>query len=201
MKHIILRARLFFTIGTLFCGLLFSTTGVAQTKHKSTGAVSLVIEGTSNIHDWDIKSDKGTCTSEFDVNNTGSLKNISALSFSIPATSLKSKHSGMDKNTYRALKATNYSSIIFTASSVDIKPSGSAGYLLTTKGKLTIAGTSRDVSLLANGTVNPDKSITYSGSYHLKMTEYNVDPPTAMMGTIKTGDAVIVKFNMILKVL
>jgi polyisoprenoid-binding protein YceI len=107
----------------------------------------------------------------------------------------------MDKNTYKALNTTNFSSIDFTAASVDIKPSGNVGYILTTKGKLTIAGTSRDVSLSANGIVNPDKSITYSGTYHLKMTEYKVDPPTAMLGTIKTGDDIVVKFNMVLKVL
>jgi len=201
MKHVIFKFPLFIVIVTLIGSLLFSANVAAQSKHKSTGAVNIVIEGTSNIHDWDIKSDKGTCTSVFDVNNVGSLKSISALSFSVPAKSLKSKHSGMDKNTYKALNTASYSSIDFTAASVDIKPSGNVGYILTTKGKLTIAGTSREVSLLANGTVNPDKSITYSGTYHLKMTEYKVAPPTAMLGTIKTGDDVVVKFNMVLKVL
>ena len=47
--------------------------------------------------------------------------------------------------------------------------------------------------------MNADKSITFNGSYKLKMTEYKVDPPTAMLGAIKTGDGIEVKYNLILK--
>jgi hypothetical protein len=35
-----------------------------------------------------------------------------------------------------------------------------------------------------------------SGSKKLKMTEFDMVPPTALMGTIKTGDEVTVTFNL-----
>ena len=31
------------------------------------------------------------------------------------------------------------------------------------------------------------------------MTDYKIDPPKALLGTIKTGDDVLIKFNTILK--
>jgi polyisoprenoid-binding protein YceI len=79
-----------------------------------------------------------------------------------------------------------------------VKPAG-PNYFLTAKGRLTISNVTKDVVLTATGVMNADKSITYSGTYQLKMTDYNVDPPSLMMGAIKTGDLVTVKFNLLLR--
>jgi polyisoprenoid-binding protein YceI len=192
------RPAVFAAFGILLCGLFVSANSNGQTKYQSAGGVKIILEGTSNIHDWDMKSDKGTCTGVFDLSNTGSLTGMSALNFVVPAESLKSEHSGMDKNTYKALNTKKYASINFAAASASIKPAGNA-FVLTTKGMLTISGITKEVWLTANGVVNTDKSITYSGLYKLKMTDFNVEPPTAMFGTIKTGDNIVVKFNLVLK--
>jgi hypothetical protein len=183
----------------LLAGLLLSETASAQTKYESIGGVKIVIEGTSNIHDWEMKSDKGFCSGIFDVNNTGVPTGMSYLNFSVPAESLKSERKSMDKNTYKALNTGKYAQINFTASSASIKANGNSGYVLTAKGRLTISGVTKDVVLTANGVVNPDKSVTYSGSYQLKMTDYKVEPPSLMLGAIKTGDNIVVKFNLQLK--
>ncbi|RYY17286.1 MAG: YceI family protein [Chitinophagaceae bacterium] len=183
----------------LFLTMLLPADAMSQKNSPSSGKVSIVIEGTSNVHDWDIKSDKGICTSVFDLSKAGLLNGISELSFTIPAESLKSDHKGMDKNTYKALNTGKYASILFKAGSIEVKPSGKSKYALTTKGKLTIAGVSNDVVLTATGTVNADQTVSYSGSYQLKMTDYKVDPPKAVLGTIKTGDKVVVKYDLVLK--
>lgn len=182
----------------VFSGLFFSIGASAQTKYESVGGVKITIEGTSNIHDWDMKSEKGFCSGIFDVSNTGALTGMSYLNFSVPAESLKSEHSAMDKNTYKALNTSKYAQINFTAVSASIKQNGN-GYVLTAKGRLTISGVTKDVVLTANGVMNADKTIAYTGSYQLKMTDYNVQPPSIMFGAIKTGDAVTVKFNLLLK--
>jgi len=179
--------------------LAMGTITRAQVKYQSIGGVKLVIAGTSNIHDWDLKSDKGYCSSVFDISQTGALNGVSYINFTVPAESLKSEHKGMDKNTYKALNTGKYSSISFTAASVTVKPAGSTNYFLTARGRLTISNVTRDVVLTAIGVMNADKSITYSGTYQLKMTDYNVEPPSLMMGAIKTGDLVTVKFNLLLK--
>jgi hypothetical protein len=180
------------------CGLLFSPNSISQIKYHSNGGVKLVIEGTSNIHDWDMKSEKGVCTAEFLFTPSGYVGGLSALQFTVPAESLKSEHKAMDKNTYKALNTDKHNSISFVANNAIIKPGGS-GFTLIARGKLTISGVSRDVELAAHGVVNPDKSITYSGTYKLKMTDFKVSPPNIMFGAIKTGDAITVKFDLILK--
>lgn len=183
----------------LLGGLFASLNSNGQTKYQSAGGVKIIIEGTSNIHDWNMKSDKGTCTGVFNVSNDGMLTGMSVLNFSIPAESLKSEHDGMDKNSYKALNTGKYALISFTAGSATIQPAGPKGYTITAKGKLTISGVTKDVLLTANGVVNADKSVTYSGSYQFKMTDFNVQPPSIMLGAIKTGDKILVKFNLVLK--
>jgi hypothetical protein len=183
----------------LVCGLLISAHSIAQIKYYSNGGVKLVIEGTSNIHDWDMQSSKGVCTAEFLVTPQGYPAGLSALQFTVPAESLKSDHKTMDKNTYKALNADKHNTISFVASNAVIKPNAAKGFTLIARGKLTISGVSRDVELVANGVVNPDRSITYSGTYKLKMTDYKVNPPNIMLGAIKTGDAVTIKFDLVLK--
>jgi hypothetical protein len=183
----------------LFCGLLISADSRGQIKYHSNGGVKLTIEGTSNIHDWDMKSEKGVCSAEFLFTPGGYIGGLTTLQFTVPAESLKSEHKAMDKNTYKALNTDKYNSISFVANNAIIKPSGTSGFTLIARGKLTISGVSRDVELTAHGVINPDKSITYSGAYKLKMTDYKVTPPNIMFGAIKTGDAVTVKFDLVLK--
>lgn len=181
----------------LFIASLTSVTGAnAQSAYKGS-AVNTVIEGTSNIHDWKMKSQKGNASATVTLNGN-SISNVSSISFVMPAESLKSEHTQMDKNTYKALNTTKYPTISYTSSSASIKPNGS-GFILTSKGKLTISGVSKDVELVAHGKLNADNSITFTGSHKLKMTDYKVQPPTAVFGTIKTGDGITVKYDLVLK--
>ena len=181
------------------CSLFVSIGCIGQIKYHSNGPAKLIIEGTSNIHDWDMKSEKGVCSAEFLFTPTGYIGGLSALQFTVPSESLKSDNKSMDKNTYKALNTDKYNTIGFVASNAVIKPNGKTGFILIARGKLTISGITRDVELTANGVMNSDKSITYSGTYKLKMTDYKVTPPNIMFGAIKTGDAVTVKFDLVLK--
>src|ERR1043165_9593471 len=83
--------------------LLFTLSiGHAQTKYQSIGGVKLVIAGTSNVHNWDMKSDQGYCSSQFYITNTGKLNGVSNITFTVPAESLKSFNTYMDKHAYEA---------------------------------------------------------------------------------------------------
>jgi filamentous hemagglutinin family protein len=47
--------------------------------------------------------------------------------------------------------------------------------------------------------VGSDGSVTFSGSKKLKMTDYGIKPPTALMGTMTVGDEVEIVFSVTLK--
>ena len=169
--------------------------GLADTKFRSQN-VTLVVKGTSTLHDWEMKTQKGVCEVLFSLDNNDKITNLTGLSFSVPAESLKSEHTLMDNNTYKALKTGSFKNITFTLSSGTISQANATTYNIKAVGKLTIAGTSKETELAATVKYNPaDKSFDVSGSKSFKMTEYGVAPPTVMFGTIKTGDAITVTFN------
>ena len=186
---------LFFLISTFFLGGF--TNIVAQAKYHAQ-TLQLSVTGTSSLHDWEMTSNKG----EFDA--TLSMVNdkvsISGLKFTVPAESLKSGHGMMDKNTYKALNTEKNPSISFVLSSGNVVSLGANAYQLKGIGKLTIAGKTIQTDLEAMLKYNPaNKTFSCTGTKKFNMTEYGVKPPTVMMGAIKTGDAITITYNLIIK--
>ncbi len=166
----------------------------AQTAYQS-GNAQATVKGTSTLHDWDMTSSKGQTKATFTLDGN-QVKGISALAFSVPAESLKSDKSGLDKNAYKALDTDKHKNITFTMTSGTVNSTGNNTFQVKATGNLTIAGTTKPTTITANGQFNPaDKSIAVKGSTTFKMTGYNVKPPTVMMGTIKTGDEITIDYN------
>ena len=183
-------------IALFFALIAISFTSFSQTTYKST-ALDIRLAGTSNIHDWEMKATAGNSQATFVVNANGQVTSLSNLSFSLPAVNLKSGHSAMDKNTYKALKTSVNPNILFVLTSADVTAKGGNNYQIKCMGKLTIAGTVKQTDLVATAKYNPsDKSMTIDGIKKMKMTDYNVAPPKALMGTIKTGDDIAISFNL-----
>lgn len=178
---------------------LLTLTMQAQVKYSVKDNISLVVSGTSTLHAWDMKSSKGDCNATFTLNGSGVPTALTTLSFSTTAKSLKSEHNAMDKNAYKALKAEQHPTITFIASSGTVTGSPSAGYTVKSTGKLTIAGTTKDAEVIGVCKINADKSITITGSTQISMKNFGMTPPSFMMGAVKTGNDVVLKFNLTLR--
>lgn len=181
-------------VGTVLMMVVTAQFSIAQTYNLNNTASTLKVEGTSNVHDWTVVAEdqKGKLVAEF---ADGQLVKISQLEFVVKAESLKSGKSGMDKNTYKALRTNSNKDITYKlnkVNNIDCVTTGSCK--VTTSGTLSIAGTTKPVEITFDAKVTGDK-ITLTGSKSLKMTEYKVDPPTAVFGTITTGDQVNIKFQ------
>lgn len=166
----------------------------AQSKYNAKKA-DFTILGTSNLHDWEMKGSQATIKGDFLV-ESGALTGVENVMVEIPVKSLKSeKGSIMDGKTYDALKAKEHGKIYFTLSNVNSITKNGNGYNVNAKGNLKIAGYSRAVTMNVLVKVMASGDLEISGSQDLKMSEYKVEPPSAMFGAITTGDAVTVKFN------
>ncbi|TDW96712.1 YceI family protein [Dinghuibacter silviterrae] len=169
----------------------------AQSRYTGT-ATELVISGTSTLHDWTMKSIQSSCFATLNVDPAGQVSALNTLSFSTPATALKSDHSGMDNNAYKALKTDQNPTITYTLSSVSVA-GGKGGSTVTCKGKLTIAGSTRDEDVVAFCKTNPDNTITVTGTKKISMRDFQIDPPTFAFGTVRTGNDIVLTFHLTLK--
>lgn len=191
----------------LYCTALItavSVTGLrAQDLYKLSGSKenSIKVLGTSNVHDWAMYAQKPVAEASFGAltGDEGVPKTLNALSFSVAAGSLKSEHKSMDNRAYKTIKAEAYPTITFKLISSAITPAKKNAFLIKATGILTIAGTSKTIVMHANGTVNEDNSISCSGQQKIKLTDFNIQPPSFLMGAMKVGDDLVIQYGLNLK--
>ncbi len=169
---------------------------------SSIGAGEAIVSGTSTLHDWSVKSNIIQGNAEFsgpwklDAASSIALQSIDLV---IPVDSLKSTEgSGMDNTMYDALKLKQFPTITFSLAKASLKSAPSkpgSPYHFDTTGRLTVAGAAHDENLDLAILPNNDGQLTITTDVGLKMTDFGIKPPTAMLGVIKSGDAVTIKVN------
>lgn len=174
----------------LFLGSGISNLLLAQNLYRLTGKPVLTVMGTSTIHDWEMASAQSQGNAELFVEGT-SLKNIKSANVTMKAESLKSGKDKMDGIAYDALKTKKHADILFTLTS--FKSLGGNKALAT--GNLTIAGTTKAVAFKVETSAKGDM-VYLSGETAIKFTDFNLTPPTAMLGTIKTGNDLKLLFKV-----
>ncbi|WP_242203590.1 YceI family protein [Aestuariivivens insulae] len=184
------------TIISFLSAVLFSSLCFSQAFKIDTGKSSLTVYGTSSLHDWHIVTQSFNGALSF-TNLEGC--EIEQLQVEIPVETLKSGKKSMDKNTYKALNTNTYPKVSFKLTKVDeVKSLGGNKYEVKAYGDLTIAGTKKNIPLKLEVQIN-GSTVKLVGEKDIKMTDFNVDPPTALFGTITTGDALTIKFESIFK--
>ena len=173
----------------------FSLLSEGQAFELSKTGTAVVIKGTSSLHDWEMNLK--AFNSGFQLNQEGSsIKALENVTFSCKATDIKSEYSLMDKKTYDALKADDFPEIKFSSiSRTELVADGRkiTGIL---EGKLHVAGEMQDVTIPFNGIFTDSKTINIIASTDLTMSSFNITPPTAMLGALKTGDKISVSFSL-----
>ncbi len=183
-----------FYITTLFVSLFSFQVATSQTYVLNNSSSELEVQGTSSLHDWEITAEEQSGDAQIENSEDFTIK---TLSFSVKAESLKSGKSGMDKNTYKALNTNKYKTIDFNLTSVSkIEKISENSFKATVKGDLTISGSKQSISLTLNLKLDGSKLLV-EGEKPLKMTDFGIEPPKALLGTIKTGDAIKIIFKSI----
>jgi polyisoprenoid-binding protein YceI len=173
--------------------VLISLTSHGQSRYAQSSTSRISISGTSTIHEWTMTTESTTCDAVFETNEQGEPLQLTSLLVSVPAQSLKSGKSGMDKNAYSALKTDKNKHITFQLKSGKIE-----GKTIQCLGTLTIAGTTKQIDVDATYTILPDGSIQCKGSKKLAMRDYNVEPPSFMFGSVTTGNEITISFDVVL---
>jgi polyisoprenoid-binding protein YceI len=178
----------------LILGILSTTLGFihAQNVKIDPGNSSIDILGTSNLHDWDSKVEK--VSGDFSLNAS---REIESLKLVIPVKSIKSGNSIMDSKTRDAFNEAKNPNITFqlTGKTAPLLNNGK-DLMLTITGNLSMGGTTKAVSFQLAGKSSNATTYLFKGTTKLKMSDFKMSAPTAVFGTLKTGDEVTLKFKI-----
>jgi polyisoprenoid-binding protein YceI len=156
------------------------------------------VAGTSSLHNWTVASATINGTAIFAGRfGAATSPDIRSIQLVIPVNTLKSTEgSGMDNTMYDALKTKQNPNITYALDSATLISGPSKDdpkYHYKAAGRLTIAGWLRNVNLTLDLEPTDGGTLIISTQTPMKMTDYGMKPPTAMLGMIKSGDDVTVK--------
>ena len=162
----------------------------------------VTIEGTSSMHAFHCKTNKIMAYVDVDPGYTKDLtkiaRPIASVKVNIVVRTLTCGNGQMDKNMYSTLDADKNPIIKYTMSGYDIldgsaKPSA---FVAKTTGTLVISGQEKVINMKINAERLSDGKATAQGEESVLMTDFGIQPPSFMFGTLKVGNEIKVKFNL-----
>ncbi|GAB5518687.1 MAG: hypothetical protein RhofKO_09380 [Rhodothermales bacterium] len=163
----------------------------APTRLTLTSESQLSISGTSSVHDW-------TCTIDdvdgaLDVTYTGeTLQTLNHVTVTVQADAIACKNRTMNRKTRAALNAKAHPSIVFELTAAEITDA-----YVQISGNATVAGTTQPLMFRAEAKALGPGRFRFTGEVPLLMSDFGIKPPTAMLGTLKTGDAITIAFDVV----
>lgn len=174
--------------------VIFSSANIAfaQTLKVVPGSSTMTILGTTNVHNF--QSQVTQIYGELIISG----KKVQSMKIEVPVKSIKSKEKLMDSKTYEAFNSEKNPTITFALTDATVQKATAQDIDVIITGNLTMAGFTKKVSFTTSGKVLKPGSFQFNGSLALKMTDFKMKPPTAMLGMMKVGDAVTLKFSVML---
>lgn len=200
----------------LLAGATLPAVGATVTYAARSGS-KMRIEGTSNIHDWQVESPfiggmieagTGFPTEPGQAVTPGKVE--AKADVFIQVRSLKSVEKDgkpysdkMDEVMWEHMKEPENKRIVFHLTELTMKEAAKAKdapFVCEVKGDLSVAGTTKSITMPVNILPLADNKLKVTGSVTIKMTDYKVEPPSPKiaLGLIKTGDEVKLVFDWML---
>lgn len=160
----------------------------------------LWFDGTSTVRDWSCKAP--TIQAAIDAEAAAGAavlegrKAVRTVDLTFPVATLDCENRTMNNHMRNALNATQHQAIRFRMT--DYTLARAATTTGTLQGQLTINGQTRPITVPVQF-ANAAGALKVTGRYPLAMTQWGVQPPRLMMGTLKVGDTVYVNFDLLLQ--
>lgn len=184
--------------GSLLAALVVLTATASSPAFYSAKTHEVIISGTSNLHDWTADVPNLTTSAELIVSN-GKLEAINRMVVEIDATAITGSEGNiMTRKIAETLKSDKNPRITFRMTRVDNISQTGSDFSVRAAGTLSMGGASRPLDVVVSGKVLPNGDVQFSGVKDMKMTTWQLAPPRAMLGALRTADDVKVAFSVTL---
>jgi len=177
----------------LMLTILFAHSEYANAQVSQVRDYKVTVKGTSTMHDWESNVEKLESHASYKIKDNQLIKIEDAM-LKVTVKSIKSTEGKiMDKKTYNAFHSEMHPFIVFTLKSEQIN---SSHLTVALTGTLEMAGVTQPIDMVASYRILSNGDFQIIGNKKVKMSEYKMTPPTAMLGAIKVGDEVDINFDL-----
>ena len=164
----------------------------------------LWVEGTSTVRGFKCTATEVNATVESTSAQAATAvlagqKAVGKVEFTVPAARLDCANGTMNEHMLKALKAKEHPRIEFRLSSYDLVPAGDGAVTVKLNGRLNLGGVEKPVVMQAKATAGANGTLLVSGSQEVKLSDHGLKAPSLMMGTMKVGDVVKVRYELVLQ--
>ena len=186
-------------------GMIPGSVSREVTIHIEEGS-RLFIEGTSNINSFECLCNDRFNPKHVRVSDDDDRKTISfsGTTLALKTAALDCDNSKINKDLCTALKADEYPTIniVLHEASVHGASVNERDWTdIKATATLTITDQSRKVSLAVKGRKLSGNRFRFVSIKDLQMTDFGIEPPTALFGLIKVRDHIKINFDLIVKVI
>jgi len=164
----------------------------------------LWFEGTSTVRDFTCEATRIDGAVELDAAGPSIAvadlqRSVRGVRLDIAVADLDCRNGTMNDHMRKALKAEQNPGIAYRMTKYELAVQENGEGLAKLEGELTIAGTTQPITMDAVVTPGPDGALKVQGNKEIMMTEFGVNPPKLMLGTLKVNPRVVVHFDVVLK--
>ncbi len=198
------QGRLFsFALFFALLGGLLGMPATAQAQYVVRPASQFWIDGTSTVNSFTCAASEVAGSGTVDEAAMGPAQQADLRAeVVIPVRAFDCGVSQMNRDMYEALKGQAFPAVRFSLRRAEVLPSASDSEWTPVKawGTLTLAGEQRPVTVTARGQRLSDGRVRIQGRHALRMTDFDIKPPTGLLGLVRAHDDIIVRFDLVASV-
>lgn len=200
--------RIIHTVLPLFAIVFMATEVFSQQFSYIPQAESkLWIEGRSNINEFACAANQYSGQAELyeedeEADFVQEVHERLSLKVEIRVKGFECGRKRMNQDLMDALKSDDYPEITFLFDSAELlqmPKHPDDPFKVDVKGSLTVAGVTQDIHFNTRAYYLEADRVRAIGNTTIKMSNFGVEPPTALMGLVKAEDELTVKFNLVAK--
>ena len=160
------------------------------------------IEGTTNINSWSCSATAVDATIAVEVafkEDPDFPRYLKSVQVRVPVSALKCGHAPMERSLRHALRADDGVGAGYITATFEAVRDGSDAtnaLVVSTVGALAIAGRENAVKMDVGTTRLADGTIEARGTVPILMSDFGIEPPTALFGAVRAANRVVVRFAM-----
>ncbi len=181
-------------------GLLVALLAAAPTPAQMLPSGTLTVAGDSNVRSWTCSTT--TFGGSLELADQGALtpdrlgEAVRSLDIRIPVARLDCNNNTMNDHMWDALERDRQPEIRYRMTGYTVIPTSSETAVVDLRGELTIAGTTRPHAVRLTARTLEEGAIRVLGDSPIRMTEFGVEPPRAMLGALRVRDDVMVRIDL-----